>query len=263
MEVTNTMNENTYQRQSEPDPEKLVLPSLQPANESLYSDYTLELPMQARQEMPLTAPATSYYNTPGSSIGSSLPPTSNIYSRPPDPTMAIPLSANPRMRAGRKLSVVRVIWWFTLVGVIVASTIVVALFLPAVLAQQNQQGAAASATAIAQPTPTMLKPTPTPISKTLNDITFTPGQFLLTTDCQFDNGSRCTLTLQASSALRTRTVWLATAQPKTSIQFNPHQGTLRQGQRTQLIIFVKGTCPYEGSLLFTVKGEHLTVPLHC
>jgi hypothetical protein len=199
----------------------------------------------------------------GSSIGSFLPPTSNIYGSPPDPTMAIPLPANSRMRAGRKPSVVRVIWWFVLVGVVVASAIVVALFLPAVLTQQNQQGVVASTTAIAQPTPTMVQPTPTPISKTLNDITFTPGQFLLTTDCQFDNGSRCTLTLQASSALQTRAVWLATAQPKTSIQFNPHQGTLRRGQQTQLIIFVKGTCPYQGSLLFTVKGEHLTVSLHC
>jgi hypothetical protein len=178
--------------------------------------------------------------------------------------MAAPLPANSRVRAGRKLSVVGAIWWFALVGVVVASAIVGALFLPSVFAQQNQQGVVASVAATAQPTPTMVPtPTPTPSSKMLNNITFTPGQFLLTTDCQLDNGYRCTLTLRASAALQNRASWSATAQPKTSIQFTPHQGTLKRGQQTQLIIFVKGTCLYQGSLLFTVKGEHLTVPLSC
>ena len=267
MEVTSTMNENTYQGQSEPDLQKLVLPGLQqPADASLYRAHTQELP-----EMPLTGSAIGYNKIAGASMGSSLPPTSSVYGFPPvdtalpHPMVAAPLPANSRMRAGRKLSVVRAIWWFALVGVVVTTAIVGTLFLPAVFAELNQQGVVASITPTALPTPTMVQPTPTPtpVSKTLNNITFTPSQFLLTADCHTDNGYRCTLTLQASAALQTRTSWSVTAQPKTSIQLNQRQGTLRRGQQAQLIIFVKGTCLYQGSLLFTVKGGHLTVPLSC
>lgn len=241
------------QAHSSLDSQKLVLPGPQSANGELYSDHTLALPMHVQQEIPFTVPATDYSRIAGS--------TPTAYAFPP--VSGAPLRASSRMQAGHRSSLARFLWWFAFIGVVIAIATVVTLFLPSVLAQQNQQGIVATSTTTVQPTPTMVPPTPTPISTTLNGVTITPGQFFLTTDCQPNNGFRCAITLQASFAQQARTFWLATAQPRTSIQFRPDRGVLQPGQQMQLVINVRTKCPYKGSLFFTIKGKHLTVPLYC
>ncbi len=110
------------------------------------------------------------------------------------------------------------------------------------------------------PAPTMTPTTIIPLP--IESLAIIPNHFNVTTDCQVDNGYRCTVTLIASQSLSGDISWYAYSTGITT-KFNPASGILLPGQQQQVIIYIYNACPYSGSFIFSIKGNTMTIPLHC
>ncbi|MBV9229590.1 MAG: hypothetical protein JOZ18_09785 [Chloroflexi bacterium] len=112
------------------------------------------------------------------------------------------------------------------------------------------------------PSPTQL-PSPTPSSTvSTGNVTVIPNHFNVATDCQVDNGYRCTATLILSQDAQGSLAWHAFGNG-VATKFSPAYGTLSPGQQQQVIIYLYNKCPYTGTVNFSVAGHNIAVPVRC
>ena len=97
---------------------------------------------------------------------------------------------------------------------------------------------------------------------TVQGVSVLPTHFTVQSDCQPDNGYRCTITLYAAQNVSDALQWQASSDGITT-KFNPSDGTIGQGQQQQVIVYIYDSCPYDGTLLFSIGDNNLTVPVHC
>ena len=99
-------------------------------------------------------------------------------------------------------------------------------------------------------------------TSTVQGVSILPTHFSVRSDCQPDNGYRCTVTLYAAQDMVDDLQWQASSDG-VSTHFSPESGKLEQGQQQQVIVYLYDTCPYNGTLLFTLGNDNLTVPVSC
>lgn len=97
---------------------------------------------------------------------------------------------------------------------------------------------------------------------TVQGVSILPAHLSVQSDCQHDNGYRCTITLYATQSIADDIQWQASSDGM-STRFNPESGRLERGQQQQVIVYIYNTCPYNGTLLFTIGNDNLTVPVSC
>ena len=97
---------------------------------------------------------------------------------------------------------------------------------------------------------------------TVQGVSILPTHFTVQSDCQPDNGYRCTVTLYAAQNISDDLSWQASSEGITT-KLIPPDGQLEQGQQQQVIVYIYDPCPYNGTLLFTVGNDNLTVPVSC
>lgn len=104
----------------------------------------------------------------------------------------------------------------------------------------------------------------TPVQGTtnINGLSILPTHFTVQSDCQPDNGYRCTATLYAAQSIDNNIQWQASSEGVIT-KFSPPSGKIEQGQQQQVIIYIYNPCPYSGTLLFAVGDDKLTVPVSC
>jgi hypothetical protein len=103
--------------------------------------------------------------------------------------------------------------------------------------------------------------TPSPTVSTAN-VTVIPNHFNVVTDCQVDNGYRCTATLISGQDTQGTLAWHASSNG-VATKFSPANGIIAPGQQQQVIIYLYNQCPYTGSVIFSVAGHTITLPVHC
>lgn len=103
---------------------------------------------------------------------------------------------------------------------------------------------------------------PTQGTATVQGVSIVPTHFNVQSDCQPDNGYRCTVTLYAAQDIVDDLQWQASSDG-ISTKFSPESGKLERGQQQQVIVYIYDTCPYNGTLLFTLGNDNLTVPVNC
>ena len=97
---------------------------------------------------------------------------------------------------------------------------------------------------------------------TIQGVSLLPTHFTVQSDCQPDNGYRCTITLYAAQDIADDLQWQASSDGITT-KFSPPNGRLEQGQQQQVIVYIYDPCPYNGTLLFSIGDDNLTVPVNC
>ncbi len=97
---------------------------------------------------------------------------------------------------------------------------------------------------------------------TIQGVSILPTHFTVPSDCQPDNGYRCTVTLYAAQNINDDLSWQASSEGITT-KFSPPDGQLEQEQQQQVIVYIYDPCPYNGTLLFTIGNDNLTVPVRC
>ncbi len=97
---------------------------------------------------------------------------------------------------------------------------------------------------------------------TIQGVSILPTHLTVQSDCQPDNGYRCTVTLYAAQNITDDLSWQASSEGITT-KFSPPDGQLEQGQQQQVIVYIYDPCPYNGTLLFTIGNDNLTVPISC
>ncbi len=136
------------------------------------------------------------------------------------------------------------------------------------LAQPTQRVTqpATTSTAATTPTPTAATiPTAIPIvqgTTTIAGLTVNPSHFAVQSDCQVDNGYRCTVMLYASQNVEDTIHWKGSSDGITT-KFSPTSSKIKAGQQQQVIVYIYNRCPYKGTLIFSFKDEQLTIPVHC
>ncbi|GAC1456599.1 MAG: hypothetical protein PVSMB2_10170 [Ktedonobacteraceae bacterium] len=98
---------------------------------------------------------------------------------------------------------------------------------------------------------------------TIQGLAIQPTHFAVQSDCLSDNGYRCTVTLSAAQSINRDLQWQAASDGINTIKFSPPNGKLEQGQQQQVIVYIYDTCPYNGTLLFAIGNDNLTVPVSC
>ncbi|MBX5451233.1 MAG: hypothetical protein IRZ24_14305 [Thermogemmatispora sp.] len=86
-------------------------------------------------------------------------------------------------------------------------------------------------------------------------------QSLSPANCLPDNGYRCTVTLLASGPAGS-VHWQAWSQG-VAARINPPSGSIEPGQQQQLIIYLPGTCPASGKIMFSWNNRQLSLPWRC
>ena len=97
---------------------------------------------------------------------------------------------------------------------------------------------------------------------TAQDVSILPTHFTVSSDCQPDNGYRCTVTLYAAHNISDDLQWQASSEGITT-KFSPPDGRIEPGQQQQVIVYIYNACPYNGILLFSISNDKLTVPVNC
>ncbi len=116
---------------------------------------------------------------------------------------------------------------------------------------------------VATPTATQIS-TQTPIvqgTATIDGLTAIPNHFAVQSDCQVDNGYRCTVTLYGQD--KEDTIHWKASSKNIATKFSPASGRLKAGDQQQVIVYIYNACPYNGTLIFTVDDEHITLPVRC
>ncbi len=113
-------------------------------------------------------------------------------------------------------------------------------------------------------TPPAADATQTPVqgTATIQGVSILPTHFSVQSDCQVDNGYRCTITLYAAQNISDDLQWQASSDGITT-KFSPPDGSIAQGQQQQVIVYIYDSCPYNGTLLFSIGNDNLTVPVNC
>ena len=96
----------------------------------------------------------------------------------------------------------------------------------------------------------------------IQGVSILPTHFTVQSDCQIDNGYRCTITLYAAQNISDDLHWQASSDGLTT-KFSPPSGKIEQGQQQQVIVYIYDSCPYSGTLLFSIGNDNLTVPVNC
>ncbi len=96
----------------------------------------------------------------------------------------------------------------------------------------------------------------------IQGISILPTHFAVQSDCQIDNGYRCTITLYAAQNISDDVQWQASSDGITT-KFSPPDGSIGSGQQQQVIVYIYNPCPYNGTLLFSIGNDNLTVPVNC
>ncbi len=118
------------------------------------------------------------------------------------------------------------------------------------------------------PTPTHTStptPTQTPIvqgTTTIGGLMVSPGHFSVQSDCQVDNGYRCTVTLFALQDVEDTIHWKGSSDVLNT-KFSPASGKIKADHQQQVVVYIYNQCPYKGMLIFSFKNEQLTIPVHC
>jgi hypothetical protein len=116
---------------------------------------------------------------------------------------------------------------------------------------------------VATPAATQI-PTQTPVvqgTATIDGLTAIPNHFAVQSDCQVDNGYRCTVTLYGQN--KEDTIHWKASSKNIATKFSPASGKLKAGDQQQVIVYIYNACPYNGTLIFTVDNEHITLPVMC
>ena len=103
---------------------------------------------------------------------------------------------------------------------------------------------------------------PTQGTATIQGVAILPSHFNVQSDCQVDNGYRCTATLYDAQSIADDLQWQASSDG-VNTQFSPESGKLEQGQQQQVIVYIYDSCPYNGTLIFAIGSDTLTVPVNC
>jgi hypothetical protein len=99
-------------------------------------------------------------------------------------------------------------------------------------------------------------------TSTTNQIAVQPTHFNAGTDCQVDNGYRCTATVFVSNTYQGNLLWQASGDGALT-RFSPGSGTFTPGQQQQVIIYIHNTCPASGLFTFSTGDNQVTVPWNC
>ena len=97
---------------------------------------------------------------------------------------------------------------------------------------------------------------------TIQGVSVLPTHLSVQSDCQPDNGYRCTITLYAAQNISDDLQWQASSDGITT-KFSPSDSKIEQGQQQQVIVYIYDPCPYNGTLLFAIGNDNLTVPVNC
>jgi hypothetical protein len=97
---------------------------------------------------------------------------------------------------------------------------------------------------------------------TIQGVSILPTHFAVQSDCQQDNGYRCTVTLYAAQNSVDDLQWQASSDGVTT-RFSPPDGKIERGQQQQVIVYIYDSCPYNGTLLFALGNDDITVPVNC
>jgi hypothetical protein len=113
-----------------------------------------------------------------------------------------------------------------------------------------------SPTPTPSPTP---PPSPVPPALTVNTTSINAN-----TDCPYNGGWTCTVTLSSDQSAQSNLNWLASSTGAGGITFNPSNGTLSPGQQAQVTISVADSgCPSSASLAFAGPANTVTVSWSC
>ena len=175
----------------------------------------------------------------------------------------------PRMaRGGQKVQLPLALAMLSLV----ATTALVLGILFAVIPLLAQPKHSSNTTSIPKQIPTIPASTPPaadatqfPLiegTATINGLSILPTHFTVQSDCQPDNGYRCTVTLYAAQDIQDDTQWQAFSDSLNTM-FSPPNGTIEPGQQQQVIVYLYDSCPYNGTLVFSIEDNNLTVPVSC
>ncbi len=137
------------------------------------------------------------------------------------------------------------------------------LGLPSHTGSSAAQHASVTPTAVPLPTaiPTQAQASGN-YSSTTDEIAIQPTRFNAPTDCQVDNGYRCTATIFVSNAYQGDPSWQASGNGALT-HFSPDEGTFMPGQQQQVIIYIRNTCPASGVFTFSTSDNQITVPWSC
>lgn len=99
-------------------------------------------------------------------------------------------------------------------------------------------------------------------STATNYLAVIPNHFNARTDCQVDNGYRCTAVVVASQLTPGSVSWFASSSTL-SMKFSPASGVVYPNQQQQVIVYIFNACPYSGSLTFSTSRGNIAVPVVC
>lgn len=155
-----------------------------------------------------------------------------------------------------------------LVALLVVSLISMNLQSQPAVTSSGQTTSGQTATSKSTPMPTQTNATnaqttrSATYSSTTNAISILPTQFNARTDCQPDNGYRCTATVFVSAVYHGNLAWQAVGDG-TLTKFSPGMGTFIPGQQQQVIIYIHNRCPTSGGFTFSTGDNQVIVPWNC
>jgi hypothetical protein len=218
---------------------KLFLEGQDPASTAMYGEHTSIVPPP-----PFAAPDAP--TVPGGGY----------------PTQVVPAPGTPRRPANNKA-----VWWVAGIAGALAVMIVIGLLGTGLFASSsrnnsNVPSAHVSSTPrgkVSSSSPVSSTSTPVPAATTY--LAAIPNHLNVPTDCQVDNGYRCTVVIVASQLMPGSASWVASS--SLSSKFSPASGVVYPNQQQQVIVYVYNTCPYSGSVVFSTNGGTIAVPVVC
>jgi hypothetical protein len=218
---------------------KLFLEGQDPADPAMYGENTSIVPPP-----PLVAPDAP--TVPGAGY----------------PTQLMPAPGTPRRPSSNKA-----VWLVAGIAGALAAMIVIGLLGTGLFAFSSRNNSSippahVSSTPhgkVSSSSPASSTSTPVPAATTY--FAAIPNHLNVRTDCQVDNGYRCTVVIVASQLMPGSASWVASS--SLSSKFSPASGVVYPNQQQQVIVYVYNTCPYSGSVVFSTNGGAIAVPIVC